>query len=118
MDHKKLWAGLSALSVSVGASIADENPQNAGVVSAVNPTTEGILENKPARVLFVGSDVYRNELIRTGPEGNSLLLFQDKSSLTIGPDSEVVLDKFVYNPDTGTQMGQTGKFQVRDLTAH
>ena len=100
--NRKLWAALSALSMSVGSATADENADKAGVVSAVNPMTEGTTGTSASRVLFVGSDVYRDEMIRTSATGQTHLLFQDRSSLTIGPDSEVILDHFVYNPDSGT----------------
>jgi hypothetical protein len=40
--------------------------------------------------------------VTTGPEGKTQLLFIDGSALSIGPNSEVVLDEFVYDPKTET----------------
>ena len=98
MEKKKLWLALSALSASIGASAAEQEPDRAGVASAVQPQAE--VESKASRVIFVGSDVFRNEVIRTDASGVTHLLFLDKSSLTIGPDSVVTIDKYVYNPET------------------
>ena len=47
--------------------------------------------------------VSANEKITTGIESSTLLEFLDKSNLTIGASSAVVLDKFVFNPDEGAQ---------------
>lgn len=96
MEKKKLWLALSALSASVGVSAAEQDPEKAGVASSVQPQAE--VESKANRVLFVGSDIFRNEVIRTDETGLTHLLFLDKSSLTIGPNSLITIDKYVYNP--------------------
>ena len=110
MDKKKLLTVLTSLSVastsvSVSQEVAaqqDGNPEKAGIAGAINPDVEGKLSDSNSRVLFVGSDIFRNESIKTGPDGTAHLMFADKSSLTIGPNSEVVIDKFVYQPDSQT----------------
>lgn len=98
MEKKKLWLALSALSASVGVSAAEQGPEKAGITSSVQPQAE--VEGKASRVLFVGSDIFRNEVIRTDEKGLTHLLFLDKSSLTIGPNSLVTIDRYVYNPKT------------------
>lgn len=100
MEKKKLWLALSALSASVGVSAAEQDSEMAGVASSVQPQAE--VESKASRVIFVGSDIFRNEVIRTDDSGLTHLLFLDKSSLTIGPNSVVTIDKYVYNPESGT----------------
>jgi hypothetical protein len=45
--------------------------------------------------------VHANETIKTGDSGQAGLDFIDKSTLHVGPDSSVRLDKFVYNPNKG-----------------
>jgi len=54
------------------------------------------------RRLVAGSDVHTNERVRTGDASNAQLLFLDETSLNIGPKSEVILDRFVYDPSRGT----------------
>ena len=51
-----------------------------------------------------GSEVHANETVRTGNRGRADLVFLDNTNLTVGPTSEVLLDKFVYDP-----MGSSGK---------
>lgn len=67
-----------------------------GVASAVKNQVNGSV----AGVIHVGSGVVENEVISTGAESSTQLLFRDETSLTIGPTSRVTLDRFVYNPNT------------------
>jgi hypothetical protein len=64
------------------------------VVKTVIGTFEGEL-----RVLELQDDVYHNELIETEVESATKLVFLDETTLTLGPDSSVVLDRFVFDPD-------------------
>jgi FecR protein len=64
------------------------------VVRTVIGTFEGDL-----RVLELEDDVYHNELIETEEESATKLIFLDETTLTLGPESSVVLDRFVYDPD-------------------
>jgi hypothetical protein len=64
------------------------------VVRTVIGTFEGDI-----RTLALEDDVYHNELIETEQESATKLIFLDETTLTLGPDSSVVLDRFVYDPD-------------------
>jgi hypothetical protein len=57
------------------------------------------------RPLSTGDGVVSNENIRTANASSAQLRFLDQSSLTIGPTSSVVLDRFVYNPDQSARTG-------------
>ena len=48
--------------------------------------------------LTVGVDVFENERVVTDTTGLATLIFLDNTKLTVGPASEVQLDKFVYDP--------------------
>jgi DNA-binding transcriptional regulator YdaS (Cro superfamily) len=54
------------------------------------------------RTLAVGSDVFAHEHIRTSDASTAQLLFLDKTSVSIGPRADLVLDSFVYDPNKGT----------------
>lgn len=73
-----------------------------GVAAAVNPDAESTPPSRETRVLNVGHNVFHNEVIRTSAKGQAQMLFADQSALTIGPNSEVVLDEFLYDPETKT----------------
>jgi len=78
----------------------------AGAKVGVTSTTTGEpLGTPPAqaqRVLKVGIDVFANERIQTRADDRAHLLFADGSALTIGPNSDLVIDKFVFDPSKGS----------------
>ena len=51
------------------------------------------------RTLALEDDVYHNELIETEEQSATKLIFLDETTLTLGPESSLVLDSFVYDPD-------------------
>ena len=79
-----------------GASAQSAN--KVGVASAVKNRVEGSSGN---RALAAGSSVFAREVVRTGEESTAQLLFLDETSLSIGPQSEVTLDRFVFDPNRG-----------------
>jgi hypothetical protein len=75
--------------------------QSVGKAAAVNPATEGV-QGGAVRTLRLGSDVVRNETIRTSASGSTQILFVDKTTLNIGPSSSVTIDNYVFNPDANS----------------
>jgi hypothetical protein len=76
--------------------------QRIGVNSAVNPDVTGTSPGAAPRRLVLGQEVVFNERIATGPGGQTQVLFVDQSTMTVGPNSEMVIDEFVYDPNAGT----------------
>ena len=87
---------LAAVASSAGAQ------ERVGVNSAVNPEVSGLPPGAPARQLVLGGDVVFKERITTSTLGQTQVLFLDKSAMTVGPNSDVTIDEFVYDPNTGT----------------
>jgi hypothetical protein len=77
-----------------------QNASKIGVASAVKNRVEGSTGGA-ARALAAGSSVFAREVVRTGDESTAQLLFLDETSLSIGPQSEVTLDRFVFDPNQG-----------------
>jgi hypothetical protein len=69
-----------------------------GTTHSVKPDASGSVGG----TLAVGSGVHANETVRTGNSGQAGLRFQDESNLSVGPSSQVRLDKFVYDPNKRT----------------
>jgi trimeric autotransporter adhesin len=69
-----------------------------GTAHTVKPEASGSV----AGTLSAGSGVHANETVRTGSSGQAGMRFLDASNLTVGPSSQVRLDKFVYDPNKGT----------------
>ena len=97
--------GLATLSVFfiAHATIAHaQSGKEIGVAAAVNPQAQGTPPSSKPRTLNVGVNVQTNERIVTSEGGQAQMLFLDESAFTVGPNSDVVLDEFVFDPDTGT----------------
>jgi hypothetical protein len=94
--------GLMMVAASIGGmTLAARADDKVGVAAAVNPDAVGQAPAQASRALFVGSDVLYKEHISTQGKGQVQLLFVDQSSLSVAPNSDVVLDEFVYDPATG-----------------
>lgn len=74
--------------------------QQVGVTSAASGDPRGTPPSLPTRTLRVGIDVFGNERVTTGPADRAHLVFLDGSGLTVGANSELVIDKFVFDPNT------------------
>lgn len=48
-----------------------------------------------------GSPVLLGAVVRTGSQGRLQILLLDETVFTIGPGSEITIDEFVYDPDSG-----------------
>src|SRR5712692_6095224 len=71
-----------------------------GVTQATENNPIGKPPGGVDRVLRVGTDVQANEIISTATDDRAHLAFLDGTTLTIGPSSQLTIDKFVYDPTT------------------
>jgi FecR-like protein len=78
-------------------STASNAEPRIGVAASTKPNAEGVV-GASSQTLSAGSELYTNETVRTGNLGQADLVFLDSTNLTVGPRSEVLLDKFVYDP--------------------
>jgi hypothetical protein len=83
--------------LAIGSTVA--NAQTIGTANSVKPEASGSITG----TLSAGSGVHANETVKTGSAGQAGLQFNDRSNLTVGPSSQVRLDKFVYDPNKGTR---------------
>jgi hypothetical protein len=75
--------------------------QDVGVAAAVNQSAQSI-RNAQVRTIGLGDNVIYNERIDTNSDGLVQLLLADGTTFTIGPNSSLTIDSFVYNPEAGT----------------
>ena len=73
-----------------------------GVTSATDGDPLGKPPQEAERVLRIGIDVQANELVTTNANDRAHLVFIDGSSLTVGPNAQLTIDKFVFDPATKT----------------
>src|SRR6185437_12405748 len=94
-----LGLGFSAL-LACGAAPA--LAQSVGVAAAVNQSALGTPPGTKTRTLSLGDKVIHNEKIATNGKGLLQILLADGTSFTVGPNSNMTIDSFVYDPDADT----------------
>ena len=77
---------------------AEKAGVSAAVRGAVGLTPIASGAERPAKS---GEDVFLGDGIRTGPASGLQLLLLDRSVFTLGENTELVVDEFVYDPATG-----------------
>ncbi len=89
------------------ASISARAQLPAGLMRVGNAAAVrgAVLAFQPARgsvgvVLGNGKPVYLNDVITTDKSGLLQIMLRDETIFTLGPDSSMTLDKFVYDPST------------------
>jgi hypothetical protein len=100
---RNLLRGLSALAAIAIVGLAHEaHADKVGVAAAVNPDAFSSLAGSPQSQLNIGKSIFYNERINTTGSGLVQVLLVDGSTFTVGPGSDLVIDRFVYDPKKGT----------------
>lgn len=103
------FAFVAAVLAGTGGTMA-QSAADIGTAAATKNEVEGSL-GATARGLKIGDRIFQNERIRTGKDSAAQLLFRDETSLSMGADSALVLDKAVYDPQK-----RTGEITVRAVS--
>lgn len=97
--------GTSALALGAGDVFA-QTATKAGVAAAVRGPVQQVSFRTPAatvgRNVASGDEIFLGDRIVTGPAGGLQILLLDGTALSMGPNSSVVIDEFVFNPAEGT----------------
>lgn len=101
---KDLWLAAAITSTTLPTALAQPAPATgsappapAGIVAAITPGAQ-IKSND--QILYVGSNALPGQRITTGKNEVLHVLLQDQSALTLGPESELVIDEFRYDEST------------------
>src|SRR5205085_2615284 len=115
--RKGFLGWLILLDVMIGLLPASSLAEpNIGVASATKNQVRGILGDA-TRDVSSGDEVFSNETVRTGAGSVAQLLFLDQTNLSLGPQSEVKLDRFVYSPNRGGKLTiEAGRGAFRFIT--
>jgi hypothetical protein len=106
---RRALVATTALSVLLSAVwMETARAQSAEIGSVVQRTYRGAIAEgqQPNRPIYFKNEVYSQELVKTGVKGSTELEFLDNTRLVVGPNGEVRLDEFVYDPAAGTGGGQ------------
>jgi hypothetical protein len=96
---KRLTAPALAVVLALPATMAEA--QQVGTAAAVNPAAQA-RGSGGARTIVIGQSIAHRERIQTTSAGSVQLLFLDKTSMTIGPNSDLAIDEYVYDPNSNT----------------
>src|SRR5215207_6037637 len=92
-------AVLAAAGLALVGHVAEA--QQVGTAAAVNPAAQA-RGTGGSRTIVIGQSIAHKERIQTTAAGSVQLLFLDKTSMTIGPNSDLAIDEYVYDPATNT----------------
>ncbi|MGH6922763.1 MAG: FecR family protein [Propylenella sp.] len=98
------------LALSAGSATAAEE---IGAVSRTQGMSSGNVEGK-IEMLRIDSSVFHQEIVSTGTSSRLEITFADGTQLTLGEKAEMTLDRFVYDPASGTgelKLGIVGAFR-------
>ncbi|MFT0876247.1 FecR domain-containing protein [Rhodopseudomonas sp. G2_2311] len=91
------WMIGAAALLAAGSGTNLAVAQEVGKASAVNPAATANL-----RTISIGESIAHKERIKTTDKGSVQILFIDKTSMTVGPNSDLTIDEYVYDPNSGT----------------
>jgi len=92
-------AATALLMLALGAPAFAET--NVGVTAAVNQDAKGTVGSN-VKTISLGDSVVFNQRIQTGGSGLVQVLLADGTTFMVGPNSDLVIDSFVYDPNAGT----------------
>ena len=105
MPRMRISLALFGLALLCGAALSPQaSGQGAtriGAAKAIENDVEGRL-GQSVQKLAVGSEVFQNQLVRTGKASTARLRFLDETDLSLSPLTQITLDRFVYDPDKKT----------------
>jgi len=92
---------LLALGLGAGLSAPALAETSVGVTAAVNQDATGAVGSS-VKTISLGDSVVFNQRIQTGGSGLVQVLLADGTTFMVGPNSDLVIDSFVYDPNAGT----------------
>jgi hypothetical protein len=111
----RIVALLLGLAAGLGLAIGQAQADKVGVAAAVNPDAFSSLSQVPNKQLKIGKSIFYDERINTSASGLVQVLLVDGSTFTVGPNSDLVIDRFVYDPKkkTGEMVATFSKGTMR-----
>lgn len=96
------WKRIAVCLVGAALMTVPAVAQEVGTATAVNPLSDSTRPGANTVALSVGARIVHKERIHTTPSGTVQLAFLDKSTLSIAPNSSILIDEYIYNPGSGS----------------
>ncbi len=100
MRHGAWRLAAAAALLSTATTVGAQPPSQIGRIKIVSGEAVVVGANGPTRA-EVGQVVRETDVIRTGADGRIGLTLNDETRLSLGPGSEMRLDRFEYSPAEG-----------------
>lgn len=83
--------------LAIGGAMAAE-PAAIGIVKRVSGEVTVEQKGGPAATPVAGGDIRLNDVLVTGPDGGIGVSFDDSTTISLGANSRLAIDEFVYEP--------------------
>lgn len=98
MKFTRVLASVVAVTAIWGSVATSEQ---IGVVSSATAVMRATAPGQSSRNISSGAAVVANDKVATSKSVRGQLLFEDQTTLSIAPASQIVLDRFIYDPSGG-----------------
>jgi len=88
---------LLVLSGLFSISFVTQADQRIGLVKTVSPSAQAVRSGKTLDLL-VGGEIFLGDAIQTNSDGAVGITFNDGAVMTIGPNSKLSLDDYLFDP--------------------
>lgn len=99
-NKARLLAGVAVLALCTYGASPAISATKVGVAAAVNLDAKST-RGGATKIISLGQNVIHNEKISTDAEGLVQVLLVDGTTFTVGPNSQLTIDEFVYDPNSG-----------------
>ncbi len=99
MKHLVICVISAFFIISIAASVYADNP--AGVVKTIKGAASIIRQEKSIPAAF-GQKIFKGDTIKTGSDGSLGIIFEDDTLISLGPNSEIIINEFVFAPAQGS----------------
>lgn len=97
---KRIFIFIAAWTLSSSSVLAATPPAKIGRAVEVENIVD-LITRQGAYEVIVGTNIHTLETVTTGTNSSSQFTMNDDTRLAVGPSSQLVLDKFVYDPNPG-----------------
>ena len=93
-------SSIIAVGLVACAAFAAASDGSVGRVKTANGSAS-IVRGQSSLPAVVNERIFQGDTLRTGPDGSLGMLLKDDTSLSLGPNSVVVVDQFLFAPAEG-----------------
>jgi hypothetical protein len=115
MSRIQWLAGVVIAVLVTAAPVYAQQPSAAGRIKVVSGSAFIVRQDATIRA-ELGQDVFETDSLKTGADGRIGVTLKDDTRVSIGPSSELQLERFIYEPGSGN-LGMVVRF-VRGVAAY